>query len=104
MVLLSASYFRTIASDTTRAVVMTMIMAPIMIMALICRVFKLARHCAKLLTHIIPINPPGSHIITSLISPLRKLRLGNDVMVQMAGSRGQQHGWTLVNSMYLTVT
>lgn len=69
-----------------------MIMAPIMIMALIRGVFKVARHCAELLTHIIPINPPSGHIITSLTSLLKKLRLGNEVMVGMAGPRGL--GWT----------
>lgn len=67
---------------------MAMIMAPIMIMALIRGVFKVARHCAELLTHIIPINPPSGHIITSLTSLLKKLRLGNEVMVGMAGPRG----------------
>lgn len=76
MVLLNASHFRAVASDTTRAAVMTTIMAPIMIVVLICGVFKLARHRAKFPTHIIPINSSSSHVITSLTSLLRKLRLG----------------------------
>lgn len=34
-----------------------------------------ARHCAELLTHIIPVSPPSSPIIITLISLMRKLRV-----------------------------